>query len=204
MTKHQISKAVLFASAGLPIFLASGLAWGQSSSPAEPTTQVDDIVVTSRRTAERLQDVPLPITAFNERMIEDAGISNLDDVAQMTPGLTFYSPFGEQIPTPVIRGISQTNIFGETNAAVFVDGVYVSGRQGLNLSQLDIARIEVVKGPQSALYGRNSFSGAINIITAEPSDVFSGKGEVTVGDHGRRAARLSVSGPPRSYGPRAA
>ena len=195
MTKHQISKAVLFASASLPILLVSGLAWGQSSPPAEPATQVDDIVVTSRRTAERLQDVPLPITAFNERMIEDAGISNLDDVAQMTPGLTFYSPFGEQIPTPVIRGISQTNIFGETNAAVFVDGVYVSGRQGLNLSQLDIARIEVVKGPQSALYGRNSFSGAINIITAEPSDVFSGKGEVTVGDHGRRAARLSVSGP---------
>ena len=157
---------------------------------------LEEIVVTARRVEERLQDVPLAITAFSAGEIQAAGIENLNDVADLTPGMTFSNLIGEFLPVPVIRGIAPTAIQDrENNAAIFVDGVYVSGRQGLNFSQLDLERIEVVKGPQAALYGRNSFSGAVNFVTARPTDEFQGKAELTLGDRGRIVASGSISGP---------
>ena len=153
-------------------------------------------MVTARKVEERLQDVPLAISAFTEQDIESARISDLRDIANLTPGLQFYSALGEALPTPFIRGVAPTDIRArENNLAIFVDGIYVSGREGLNFSELDIERIEVVKGPQSALYGRNAFSGAINFITKRPSDVFEAKSAVTAGNRGKLAANASVSGP---------
>jgi iron complex outermembrane receptor protein len=157
--------------------------------------QIDEIVVTSRRIEESLNDVPLSITAFTSEEIESAFIRNLDDVANLTPGLSFFNAQGEFLPVPVIRGVAPTDIFGENNAAIFVDGVFISGREGLNFSQLDVERIEVVKGPQSALYGRNAFSGAINYITKRPTDEFSSKAEVIAGNDGRLSGQVFVSGP---------
>ena len=157
---------------------------------------LEEIVVTSRKIEERLQDVPLAITAFNADELEASAIDNLDDVANMTPGLTFSNLLGEFLPVPVIRGIAPTAVQDrENNAAIFVDGVFISGRQGLNFAQLDIERIEVVKGPQAAMYGRNSFSGAINIITAKPTEEFQGKAEMTLGDNDRQTIKGSISGP---------
>lgn len=155
----------------------------------------EEIVVTSRKTEENILEVPLAITVFNAKAIESAGIDNMGDVAALTPGLTFYNPIGESLATPIIRGVAQTDIFGENNTAVFVDGVYVSSRSGINMSQLDIARIEVIKGPQSAMYGRNAFSGAINIVTAAPNDELSGKFVGTVGNDGKFAAQVFLNGP---------
>jgi iron complex outermembrane receptor protein len=144
---------------------------------------LEEVLVTARKIEERLQDVPLAISAFSAREIESAAIENLDDVANFTPGLTFSSLLGEFLPVPVIRGIAPTAVQDrENNASIFVDGIYISGRQGLNFSQLDLERIEVIKGPQAAMYGRNSFSGAINIVTARPTDEVSAKGELTIGD----------------------
>ncbi len=157
--------------------------------------EVENLVVTSRKTEENLQDVPLAITAFSEKTIEEARIETLDDVAAQTPGLNFFNPIGEILPVPVIRGVAPTDIFGEPNAAVFVDGVYAAGREGLNFSLLEVERIEVNKGPQSALYGRNAFSGAINYVTKRPSDVFEGNAAVTLGNRGRTMGKASVSGP---------
>ena len=152
--------------------------------------------MTARRVEERLQDVPLAITAFSAAEIQSARIENLEDVANFTPGMTFSNLIGEFLPVPVIRSIAPTAIQDrENNAAIFVDGVYVSGREGLNFSQLDLERIEVVKGPQAAMYGRNSFSGAVNFVTARPTDEFRGKAELTFGDRGRMVASGAVSGP---------
>lgn len=156
---------------------------------------IEEIVVTSRKVEESLKDVPLSITAFSSSMIEDMGITNLQDVADFTPGLSFFNAFGENLPVPIIRGVAQTDIFGETNAGIFVDGVYVAGREGLNFSQLDIERIEVVKGPQSAQYGRTAFSGAINYITKRPKDVFESKIDVEAGNRGKQKVSALVSGP---------
>ena len=152
-------------------------------------------MVTARKVEENLQEVPLAITAFDSDTIESKGITSLSDVAALTPGLSFFNAFGENLPVPVIRGIAPTDIFGQNNAAIFVDGVYISGREGLNFSQLDIERIEVVKGPQSALYGRNAFSGAINYVTKPPSEVFEAKIGVEVGNRGKIKGQASVSGP---------
>jgi len=160
-----------------------------------PRGPIEEITVTARKVEENLKDVPLSITAFDSNMIEAAGISNLQDVADLTPGLTFFNAFGEDLPVPIIRGIAQTDIFGETNAGIFVDGIYVAGREGLNFSQLDVERIEVVKGPQSALYGRTAFSGAINYVTKRPSDEFDSKVDLEVGNRQKYRGSGMISGP---------
>ncbi len=156
---------------------------------------LEEVVVTARREEERLLDVPIAITAFTANDIEERGIRNLDDIAANTPGLTFSNLIGEFLPTPVIRGIAPVAVNNENNAAIFVDGAYVAGREGLNFSQLDIERVEVLKGPQAATYGRNAFSGAISYTTAKPTDEFKGKAEVTGGSDGRRMFQGSLSGP---------
>ena len=167
-----------------------------TANAQEGAVALEEIVVTSRKIEERLQDVPLAISAFSAAEIESAAIENLDDVANLTPGLTFSNLLGEFLPVPVIRSIAPTAVQDrENNAAIFVDGVYLSGREGLNFSQLDLERIEVVKGPQAAMYGRNSFSGAINFVTARPTDEFQGKAELTLGDNGRVLASGAISGP---------
>jgi len=172
---------------GLALAMACQAAFGQ---------ELEEIVVTARRQGEeKLMETPLAITAFDANAIESKGISNLQDVANLTPGLTFYNPFGENLPTPIIRGIVPQDIFGENAAAIFIDGVYVAGREGLNFSQLDIERIEVLKGPQSSTYGRNAFSGAINYVTKAPSDVFKSKIEGDVGNRGKQKIMAEVSGP---------
>jgi outer membrane receptor protein involved in Fe transport len=155
----------------------------------------DEIIVSARKVEESLQDVPLSITALSSSEIQRAGLITLNDVAAFTPGLSFFNPIGDFLPTPIIRGVAQTDIFGETNVASFVDGVYIAGREGLNFNFLDVERIEVVKGPQSTLYGRNAFSGAINYVTKRAPEEFEVKTEFTGGSDDRIAGRLQVGGP---------
>lgn len=177
-----------FAIIAVPL-VGVGLPW------ASQAQELTEIVVTSRKIEEKLKDVPLAITAFDSGAIAASGISNLQDVANLTPGLSFFNAFGENLPVPVIRGVVPQDIFGVNAVAVFVDNVYVSGREGLNFSQLDVERIEVVKGPQSALYGRNAFAGAINYITKAPSEVFESKAEAEYGNRGKQRLMAQVSGP---------
>jgi iron complex outermembrane receptor protein len=169
--------------------------FAQSGNSGADAAALDEVVVTARKSEERLVDVPLAITAFSAAAIEQRGIRDLEDIASATPGLTFSDVQAGFLPTPVIRGFAPIDVRGENNAAIFVDGVFVSGREGLNFSQLDLERIEVIKGPQAALYGRNSFSGALNYVTAKPTDEFRGKAEAQFGSSNKVLAALSVSGP---------
>ena len=155
------------AAAAVSLIIAGGTAsptWAQSDDSAG----LEEVVVTARKQSEQLINVPLAITAFTAEAIEARGISNLDDVAAFTPGLTFSNVIGDFLPAPVIRGVAPIDIFGELNTAIFFDGVYVAGREGINFNQLDLERIEVVKGPQAALYGRNAFSLSL-IHISEPT-----------------------------------
>lgn len=185
--------AVVFTS-GL-LAAVSVTAHAQPAQRDADAVALEEVVVTARKTSEQLIDVPLAITAFTAEAIEQRGISNLDDVAAFTPGLTFSNLIGEFLPAPVIRGVAPIDVFGELNTAIFFDGVYVAGREGINFSQLDLERIEVVKGPQAALYGRNAFSGAINYVSAKPTDEFQARTQVTFGNDGRQLAKVTVSGP---------
>ncbi len=179
------------------ILLAGG-AFGLLTLPAmtaqAQTEPTDEIIVTARKRAESLQSVPLAITAFTAEHIEDAGIDSVEDVALLTPGLTFAKLFGGGSNTPVIRGMSTS--IGEPNVGFFVDGVYQSSKVIMD-SMLggNIERIEVAKGPQSALYGRNTFGGAINFVTKKPTNELTGQVEATAGNGGHYEARGFVSGP---------
>ena len=162
---------------------------------------LEEIVVTARKREESLQDVPLSITAFSSQMIERASIRHVEDVAKLTPSLIFESVFVPQDTRPVIRGVSSTR--GRQPVGILLDGIDVSsdalltsgGGVGLNLRLVDVERIEVVKGPQSALYGRTAFVGAINYISKRPSDEFEGRFFSDVGDNGQMEFTGSVSGP---------
>ncbi len=142
---------------------------------SEGWSQVGTIVVTTRKREENLQDVPLSVSTFGAIQIQQRGIQGISDVAKLTPGVEFTESFGAQDTRITIRGLSQTR--GRPNAAFLVDGVDLTGEGvstagggfSVNRRLLDVERIEVVKGPQTALYGRSAFAGAIQYITRSPS-----------------------------------
>jgi iron complex outermembrane receptor protein len=171
-------------------------ALAQSPAGGSADEASGDIVVTARRREESLQDVPLSISAFSEEALQRNGTTNLADLAAITPGLSFQDSNGAY-QAPVIRGVAQVDQVGaQGNVGVFVDGVYLNNRSGLEFGLMDIARIEVVKGPQSALYGRNTFAGAINYVTRQPTTRgISGTLIGEVGDYGRRKISGSLNVP---------
>lgn len=147
---------------------------------ATPDPSADDIVVTARRRAESLQDVPLTVNALSQAQIERQSISDLADVAARTPGLQFNDGLGQGDARIALRGQSNIRAASRPSVAILVDGIDVPFQGGLNTESLDIARIEVVKGPQSALFGRGVIAGAINYVTRRPEFETSGfvQGEV--------------------------
>jgi len=159
---------------------------------------LEEITVTARRREESLQDVPVSVAVVDAAAIEARSLQSIDDVARFTPGLSFSKAFGRATERPVIRGLGNVLAgvqFGvESGAAYFVDGIYYPGDlQGLNLN--DLERVEVIKGPQSALYGRNSYAGAINFVTKSPGEELSGDVRLLFAEDGEEDLRVSVSGP---------
>jgi len=157
---------------------------------------IEEVTVTATKRAENIQDVPIAISAFTADQIEMARLTNLDQIAPLTPGL-FFGKFSETRPQVYIRGVGsrQFDVGSEGSVGVFVDEVYI-GRFSAGLSGLsDIERIEVLKGPQGTLYGRNTIGGAINVITKKPSDELTIYAEAGVGNFGYFEGQGAVSGP---------
>jgi iron complex outermembrane recepter protein len=134
----------------------------------------DEIVVTARQRSEALQDVPAQVTAFNAAAIEARGIERPQDFIASVPNVTFVETQNAGTSFLVIRGISQARN-SEPSAAIVVDGVPMTQPAQFNQTLLDIEQIEVVKGPQGALYGRNAIGGAILITTRRPGDELEGR-----------------------------
>ena len=152
----------------------------------------DEVIVTARRIEENLQEVPVAVTAFNAEQIFERGFQNIEDISRQTPGFVFDTPFGRQFDRPIIRG--QANILGASGVSVFIDGVNVpQSIRSLNFG--DVGQIEIIKGPQSALFGRNTYSGAINITTRRPTNDFSGELSANIGEFGYREFLGNVSIP---------
>jgi iron complex outermembrane receptor protein len=157
---------------------------------------VEEITVTARKRSESILEVPLAITAFTEADLERSAINALEDLAQFTPSLQFQDVNGA-FQNPSIRGLTQTDQSSpQGNVGVFIDGVYLNNRSGLEFGLLDMERIEVVKGPQSSLYGRNTFGGAINYVTKQPTlGEFGGRLEGTFGTRDRHSLAGNVNIP---------
>ena len=185
------SSLTLVASTVASLLAAPGL-MAQGTSGANEGG-LEEIVVTARKREESLQDVPLTVTAVSATQIAELGIKDSRDLALFTPGFSNVASFGRNSSErPTIRG--QSNILGAANAAYFVDGVFLSG-SATNTETANLERIEVIKGPQAALFGRSTFAGAINYVTRKPSDEFEGQASVTLGQFDQRDANAYISGP---------
>jgi len=169
-------------------------------------SQVEEIVVTVRKKGENLQDVPMAVTAFSAADIERKGIKDISDVARFSTSIQFDESFAQSDTRIVVRGLSPTR--GRQNVALLVDGVDVSseaitssgGSLLLNTRLVDIERIEVVLGPQMALYGRSAFNGAIKYITKDAAPEFESDIKLDAGYNDRSGARqgeaiVGLSGP---------
>ncbi|MBL8629454.1 MAG: TonB-dependent receptor [Rhodospirillaceae bacterium] len=167
----------------------------------EALAQIEEIVVTTRKREENLQEVPIVIQAFTSEAIERKGIADLKDIAKYTSGVMFDTGFGKQDTRVVIRGLSPTR--GRQNVAILQDEVDISslaqGTAGgsfvINPRLQDVERIEVVKGPHPALFGRSAFSGAISYISRQPGDEFRGNAQLDLGTYQKAEGRVGVSGP---------
>lgn len=164
----------------------------QSSGASELT----EIVVTARKREESLQEVPIAITAFSAEQLARRGVTELEDIALSTPGLAFEDYSSNLNAAPVMRGLTQVNVSSEIqNVATFIDGVYIQRNYAIDVGLADMARIEVVKGPQSALYGQNAFGGAINYVMNRPGESLAGDAKVTFGNEGRLDYEFVLGGP---------
>lgn len=125
---------------------------------------LEELVVTARRREENIQDVPISISAFSEQTLRDFNAVGLEDIAELTPGVQFREIGGT--PEITMRGLAQTDLLGlQANVGVFIDGVFLNNRSSIDFNNMDLQQIEVLKGPQSALFGRNTFAGAVNYIS---------------------------------------
>ena len=158
---------------------------------------LEEIVVTARKRAEDLQDVPLSITALTIEDMHRRGITDLESVAYQTAGLNYEDLSTTFNGVLAIRGLSQAEVQNRVqNVAVFVDGVHVPRSYSIDMGISDFERIEVVKGPQSALYGQNAFAGAVNYITIKPSlDELEATATLTYGTDGREDYKAAFSVP---------
>ncbi|MGI9296128.1 MAG: TonB-dependent receptor [Pseudomonadales bacterium] len=162
---------------------------------------LEETVVTARKREESLQDAPLAVSAYTGDSLEYRGASNIGDIAEFTPNLTFQNnpSFGgsSNAAAVYIRGVGQKEFLPTTEPGVgiYVDGVYVARSVGAILDLIDVERVEVLRGPQGTLFGRNTIGGAVSLTSKKPADLFGVKTEVKLGTDSRQDFKGSVNVP---------
>jgi len=189
-----VAMAVSFAAAAQDTTPAAD---AEDAGDATPV-QLDRIVVTARRRAEPLQLVPMSVTAVDASELQTRGVHDLGDLGAAVPNVIIYAarPFNNAI-TAYIRGVGQSDpVWGvDPGVAVYVDDVYLARPQAALLDILDVDRIEVLRGPQGTLYGKNSIGGAIKYVTHDIGDVLSGHAGITLGDYARHDFKAALNVP---------
>ncbi len=170
-----------------------------SAALAQPA--LEEVTVTAQRREENIQNVPIAVSALTAQALETKGISDVAQITNFIPNvhLDNSAPFSgsTSVLSAYVRGIGQDDFaFNlDPGVGIYVDGVYYARTVGSNVDMLDVERIEVLKGPQGTLFGRNTIGGAVNIVTQQPSNEFKWKGEVTGGDFRRFDVRGAVNLP---------
>jgi iron complex outermembrane recepter protein len=194
-----LGKGVLLSASALvsSVVIVPQPVMAQEAEAVEEQRGIKEIVVTARKVEESLSDAPVAVSVLTSEMISQQGLNSLDDFAKQATGISFSQAFGRTTDRPVIRGAS--NVLAgvqagvETGAAFFIDGIYYQGDiQGFDPASIE--RVEIVKGPQSALYGRNTYAGAINYITKDPSEELAITGRLRAAQHNEYEIAGSVSG----------
>ncbi|MFN3463809.1 MAG: TonB-dependent receptor [Terricaulis sp.] len=190
---RRITKLLASAALGLAVF--PSVAAAQDATSAEESGD-DEIVVTARKREERLQDVPIAVTAVSGETLENQQINSVREVAALTPGLNITTDaVGRAFMS--IRGVGTTLIDTvQPGVGIFVDGVYQANSSYLNNPVFDVERIEVLRGPQGTLFGNNTLGGAISVVTRQPTDEFEGRLSAVYADPDNyQTYSGSISGP---------
>ena len=165
-----------------------------STAAISAESLLEEVVVTAQRRAENVQDVPIAISAFTAAGLKKAGINSSDELSVVTPGLQMGRQIGSS--TPFLRGVGTTNTSAgdESSIALYVDGIYSPAMSANIYNFNNIERIEVLKGPQGTLFGRNAAGGLIHIITRDPEQEFSGSAEIGYGNYEKVQSQFYMTG----------
>ncbi|GAA6184961.1 MULTISPECIES: TonB-dependent receptor [Aliiglaciecola] len=195
MKKANISLMIKMALGG--VLASSGVAFGQDSQTSD--LSLEKITVTAQRKEESIQSSPVSISALGPEDIERLQIDNTKDLSQVMPNVMIKGVTGGSAGiTPFIRGGGVTDgalITSEPEVGIYIDDVYQPRSAASFIESLELERIEVLRGPQGTLYGRNSSSGALKIISRVPDDLFRFKNEVGIGSWNEIYDKFSISGP---------
>lgn len=187
--------------------LAAAAFWAKAASAQEAETAanantgIDEIIVTAQKRAENVQDVPIAITAVTAQALQDQNISSVADLSKLAPNVQLDSSApifsSSQILTGFIRGIGQNDVSSslEPGVGIYLDGVILARSTGANVDLLDVERIEVLKGPQGTLFGRNTIGGAISVVTRDPADKLGVRIQGTYGSRERMELRGTIDIP---------
>ncbi|HEY9036205.1 MAG TPA: TonB-dependent receptor [Pseudomonadales bacterium] len=187
--------AVAIGSASLLLPALSGIS---SVAQAQEAGFLEEVLVTARKTQESMQDAPVAVSAFSGAALKDAGYTNLQNLSQSVPGLTLDSGAGTGgAAAPYIRGVGQRNTDEtlEGGVAIYIDGVYQGRPDGALMDFVDIANVQVLRGPQGTLFGKNATGGAMMVDTNKPTDEFEGNLLLRAGNYNRQDAQLTVNVP---------
>jgi iron complex outermembrane receptor protein len=197
MTRFDRSCFVVLATTlALPALAQTSV--GETQQAAEPDSGIAEVVVTAQRREQKLQEVPLAVTALTTEQIENRGIDNVADLSALAPGLQISKePTSSTTSQIAIRGLVAVNagIYWDSPVGIYVDGVYIGKAQGGIFDVVDLDRVEVLRGPQGTLYGRNTLAGAINLITRKPSGEFYGSSSLEIGNYNAVVGKASVDLP---------
>ncbi len=177
----------------LPLLLAA--AYGGA---AMAQSQIEEVIVTAQKRQEKLQEIPLSITAISGAQLETRGIEGIANLNALAPSMMFRSnPGSDLITTLYIRGsgTSQPAIWVDPAVAMYVDGAYIGKAQGAVFDVVELERVEVLRGPQGTLFGRNTESGAVNMVSRRPSGVWGGSIGLEVGNYGHAVERIALDLP---------
>lgn len=183
--------------AALALAASPLMAQGPAQQEEESGRGIETIVVTAQKREQNLQDVPIVVTAVSGQLLQDTGVKDIKDLTLVAPGLTVTSTTSEASTTARIRGVGTVgdNPGLESSVGVVIDGVY-RPRNGVGFGDLgELERIEVLKGPQGTLFGKNTSAGVINVVTRKPAREFGSQIELTAGDYGQLEGAASVTGP---------
>ncbi|WDA35454.1 TonB-dependent receptor [Sphingobium sp. YC-XJ3] len=194
--------ALLAGASAASLFAAAPVATAQEAAArAESGGGIADIVVTARRRQESLQDTPIAISAVSGDSIAARGLDNVTQIGDFTPNVKFNSsvPVSASNATAAIfiRGIGQNDyqLSADPGVGLYLDGVYISRGVGNVLDVLNVERIEVLRGPQGTLFGRNTIGGAVSVTTKKPGDVLAGSLDLTTGSYDRAQVKASIDLP---------
>ena len=180
--KRLMASTAILAASALPT-----IASAQTTAPAaSDESGITEIIVTAQRREENLQDVPISVSAFGADAIREKGLVDVSRLEGLVPGFTFGRSGVDA--RPAIRGVrtESVDVNADTTIGMFIDGIYQSRASQATLGFIDLERVEVQRGPQGTLYGRNTFGGNISIVTARPDFTeYSGGADLTVGDNGQ-------------------